>query len=292
MQLALIQIAHSRADKAIVLNGNIIYTTDPVCDASIAAAAEVASNLQATLHTPLSHIEVTPSNDWQWANVIQTLKAEKKLLSPTISDTTVVLDTVIKDWRLNDAEEAPYVPVQDRCEYALRIEKDIKSEKLWVALYNKAFDEHGTSLYKAGLHCAIEITNGLPTLSVGVGPDEHVMHILSNTSNALAVVPDQDDPMPTWVPIEFIEAKHLGYRFSVDDHETLMEARSELANACFAHFDFGERIVVDDSGWEIDDAVWQKSVFFEDEQGNNAHRGQFELTFTDNGTHIIHAQER
>ncbi len=290
MQLSIIQITNNGSDEAVVLNGNIICTADPTCSDSLELISAVANNLQSTLQTPLSYIEVSPDEDWQWEDVIQNLKTENKLISQT-DNSTVVLDTVIKDWRLSESEDISHVPIKDRCEYALRIEKDMPAEKVWVSVYNKAFDNHGDAIYKSGLHCSIEIRDGVPALSVGISPDENVIHVLSNTSNELAVIPEQNDSKPTWLPVDFIEAKHLGYCFPVDDYEVLMEARSELANECFGNFDFGEKLVVDDSGWEIDDSVWQKSVFFEDEQGSNPSNGKFELTFTENGTHIISAKE-
>lgn len=290
MLLAIIQVRQNGYEEAVALNGNIITTTEPGNDASKKTINDIANNLAAALQIDIKRFNVTPGKDWSWEYVIEQMKANKILVSNT-SSTTILLDAVICDWQLTAGEDtAAYVPEENKCQYSLRIEKDTPADKIWISVYNKASDEHGDKIHKSGLHCSIEIRDGVPALSAGISPDENVVHILSNTSNKLAVIPEYED-RGTWTPVDFTEAKHIGYCFDMDDYGSLMEARSELANKAFEQFDFGERVVIDDSGWDIKNNLWQKVVFFENQSEGDSLKGIFELIFTENGTHIVSTKE-
>jgi hypothetical protein len=207
------------------------------------------------------------------------------------SATTTLLDTTIRDWRLSEGHAESDLKPEHLGNYALKLEMSNNSKQLWFSVYNKAFDRHPKDIHPSGLHGVLEIRDGLPALSVGIDPDANVIHIHSNTSNELAVVKEVESDKPTWKPIEFIDAKFTGLCFEVDDYETLMEARTLLAHDAFGGYDFGDKVVVEDDGWEVDDCHWIKTFYYENPNGGNSLKSRFELKFSHNGTVITDMKE-
>jgi hypothetical protein len=68
------------------------------------------------------------------------------------------------------------------------------------------------------------------------------------------------------------------------DDKDLLKARKKIAEETFAHYDFGDLIVADDSGWEINNNDWSKVVFLDSEKIDDSISGVFELTFADAST--------
>jgi len=203
-------------------------------------------------------------------------------------NTVNILNSTIQDWRLSEGyKESDMKP--DHCgKYSLNIEQSKATGQIFFSVYNREFDKHPKDIPRFGLNGLIEIRDGVPAVSLGINPDENVIHIMSNNSNELAVIPENDAGIKTWLPVEFCEAKYKGLCFQVDDFDTLMETRTLLANEAFRGFDFGERVVKNDNGWEIEDTHWSKTVFFENPaDGSDPLNGHFKLTFVENGTHII-----
>lgn len=280
MNLTVINTTDTSNHKIVVLNGNVIFRSTPGCTASAEEAIKIANNLKQTLNTPINFVKA----DDAWQEL--TANSQEKVQA---NQTSIVLDTVIKDWRLSDPDSINTVPEKDKCEYTLRIEKDLPAQKLWISIYNHAFDKLAIPFPKTGLHCSIEIRDGVPALSVGVSPDENVIHVLSNTSNELAVIPESNSTKPSWLPVDFTANRHLGFCFPVDDYEVLTEARSDLANENFGRFDFGQKIITDESEWESNDDIWEKSFTYEVENCDIKGKGQFVIEFSPNGTHIVKA---
>ena len=67
-----------------------------------------------------------------------------------------------------------------------------------------------------------------------------------------------------------------------------MEARSDIANKLFDSYDFGDLIVIDTGGWNIDDREWNQTVYFENDTGGDSIKGHFELEFGDMSTVVTH----
>ncbi len=289
MQLFLISITKYGSDQAVVLNGNIICKADPCCGDDLEIITTVAGNLQTALMLPVTEIEFKPiDNNWDWDIVMDTLISEGTIKASSKNSLTL-LDTVVQDWRLQDAVDSQHVQEKDRCEYALRIEQAMPDNKIWIEVYNKAFDRHGCNVHKSGLHCFIEIRDGVPALSVGISPDENIIHILSNTSNILTVIPDAWNANPKWMPVDFVEAKHKGLCFPVDDYNALADARLAIAHEYFEGFDFGNDKVNYYFTWIFDGEILTMPIILEDKEGNIT-PCSLEVVFRKNGTHIVSSQ--
>jgi hypothetical protein len=290
MQLIIIQITQNGSDLAILLNGEIILSADPSAGEDVGNVIDVATNISQCLQLPEAKvIDFSPKENWSWKDVIAQCIEDKSIVKVDDYSTTL-LDTTIMDWRLTNADCAADVSESDKCHYAFKIEKHMPAEKVWFSIYNKAFDRHGKQIHPIGLHGSIEIRDGCPSISMGISPDQNVIHVTSNTSNELAVVPDSQSDKPTWMRVDSGGSKDVGFCFRVNDFDVLMEARTVLANERFEKYDFGERIVVDDDGWEINDELWEKTVYFESAGHGDSIKGEFRLRFN-SGTHIIETTE-
>ncbi|GIC77204.1 hypothetical protein [Moritella sp. F3] len=202
-----------------------------------------------------------------------------------------LLKTSIQDWRLGQGYELHDLPIDQQGKYTLDVSYAPESGQLYFAVYNASFDRHDLST--TGLNGILEIRAGLPTISLGVHPDENVIHITSNTSNSLAVVPENSNDHGKWGPVDFVDRNFPGYVFESNDSEWFMETRTTLAHEALDGFDFGDRIVEDTTqSWEIggaaglDSPVWKKDI-----ELFNGIETTVEVIFNKDGTHITSCKE-
>lgn len=298
MQLAIIKITQNGSDEAVVLNGNIILTADPstsdsTADPSISDSTAnihtVSQNLAEALGTPIKYINHAGEDEWSWDGVLSHLIGEG-VINSGLTGTTQLINTTIADWRLSDGYEREELAPEHQGDYTLNIEVSNNSKQVFFNVYNKSFDDHKSTIHPMGLSGLIEIRNGVPAMSIGISPDENIIHLLSNNSTELAVIKEIESDKPTWMPVDFASNKDNGLVFSVENEELLQEARLVLADEAFTNHDFGDIDVKDDSGWEVEDNSWVKVVFLECTDDRSSVKKEFKVLFTDNGTHIISAE--
>ena len=290
MQLSIVKITSHGADESLLLNGNSIITCDPSCGEESEQVHAVAKNLSETLGLTIEYIEHAPKEDWSWDDVINTLK-ETNVIYTQHPGMTTLLNTTIKDWRLSEGHTTQDLNPEHCGEFTLNIEKSNNSNQVYLSVYNKAFDNHPVKISPCGLHCILEIRDGIPALSVGIEPDNNIIHVLSNTSNELAIVKEDDNDYPVWKPVDFIDNKYNGLCFQYDNSDILTEARAILADEVFTNYDFGDRVVADDNGWDVDNAQWSKTIFFENPNDGASIKGHLTLDFKKDSAHIVQIEE-
>lgn len=213
-------------------------------------------------------------------------------ISDRYEDCDEVAQFQMRDWRLSEGYSPEDLPPQDLCTYTMKISRSSTTGAIYFSLFNAEFDGNNNLrqlIYPTGLHGVIEVRDGLPAMSVGVTPDTNDIHVISNTSNKLAIIKEQDSTPHEWRPVEFIAARHVGMVLEVDDDESLNEARTTMAEITFATYDFGERIVKESSGWAVDGSTWKKTVFFEDYSDGDSMKRELTVNFKEDSAYIYKA---
>jgi hypothetical protein len=170
---------------------------------------------------------------------------------------TEILSTQIKDWRISE-DPLDEIPNEYFCNYTLKVSK--ASNALYFSVYNAEYDKHPQDLTPFGLHGVVEIRNGLPAMSLSVSEYENDLHVITNTSTAIAVVKDVNSTYHQWQPVEFYQ-NHYGLVFETDGKSHLAEARAVIAADIFANYDFKDLKVETSNGWESDVDCLSKKVF-------------------------------
>lgn len=200
----------------------------------------------------------------------------------------IVLCTTIKDIGFADDPLGVDIPKEHHCNYSLNIEASSHSNTYYFSLYNEDLDKVTNETSLTGLFGAIEIRAGKPTISIGMRPDENDIHIASNNSSQLTIIPENERGYRSWEPVLLQKHETQGLVFQADLPEVLLEQRQALASLSFADHDFGSLIVSDDGNWDIDDTKWSKAVFFEQENMTTM-KGTFSLVFAPDSSYIISA---
>lgn len=200
-----------------------------------------------------------------------------------------IANTTIRDWSLSeDGVEAKLpikitdpdvpitLPVNIMGEYSLLVEIHKSTKQVFFGLHNSSLNAH-EDLLKTGLHGMIEIRDGFPAISVGITPDENILHITSNTSNKLTVIPETNDDKPEWIDAPMNGGFHTGLCFNIDEYDSLAEHRKTLGDTVF------ESAVKESSGtakdWEIDGDNWSKEFVFLELAPNGLERVTLHLNF-------------
>jgi hypothetical protein len=214
------------------------------------------------------------------------LRAVKDMDIPVTS--TKIADFLIQDWHLIEIGAHWTGPREHRDTYRFVIEQSPTTHQIYFKVYPVVFDTLSKEVTQNGLAGVIEIRNGKPGMSVGTEENDLPVHIESNVIDGLYIHCDGGlEPKPA----EYVSFDHgmtfdaLFYRCNEDSW--LMEARSEIADKRFDVYDFGDMIVVDDSGWEIDDTCWKKSVYFENPTGGDSIKGLYQLEFASDSTVVL-----
>jgi hypothetical protein len=145
----------------------------------------------------------------------------------------ILLDTPIRDWRYSQGEDDNDISPDDRANYRLLIERDRRSDQIWI----NVTEREGASChqYAIGLNAMLEIRGGLPAMSVGITPDQNVIHLISNGYDTLAVIPESNQPDVNYQTVDFTPQKHQGYCFIEGaDPDGLQDARFSVAQQLFS----------------------------------------------------------
>lgn len=145
-------------------------------------------------------------------------------------NTTTLLNTQIRDWRLSDGHDEDEVPENAKGTYRLTIEKTGPANQIFFSIHDEVLTTKG---YPLGLHGFIEIRDGVPAISLGISPDDNIIHIMSNNTSELAVIKEFEGDKPTWGEVSFSEHGHNGLVFDVDYSDTVFENRIEIAQLAY-----------------------------------------------------------
>lgn len=205
--------------------------------------------------------------------------------SMTNQSAHIVLNTTIKDIAFSDDPSGESLPSNNKCAYSLNIEASTHTDTYYFSIYNESLDKVASDVSLTGLFGAIEIREGKPCISIGMSPDENDMHIISNNSTQLTVVPEKENGERYWEQVDIQNHSTKGLIFTVDTDHALNDQRSFLADSAFGEYDFGEQIVSDDNNWDEYGTQWTKTVFFENEDRPTI-KGKFSLTFAPDSSYI------
>lgn len=200
----------------------------------------------------------------------------------------LIADFEIQDWHLVEIGEGWSGPKEHRDNYRFIIQQSPTTNQIYFSVYPKAIDSLGDSLERNGLAGCIEIRNGKPAISLGINENALPVHIESNVFEGFYIHHDRgSEPVVAKFQSYDHGMQFDSHYYECSDSGWLMEARSEIANRHFEKYDFGTLIVADDSGWEIEDTHWLKTVFFENPNGGDTIRGSYDLTFGNDSIMVI-----
>lgn len=189
------------------------------------------------------------------------------------NDSQKVVST-IADWRLKSPSEAKDVPIQDRAEFNVTIEKSATTDQIWFNVTQSNLNElaNTSDVIPTGLTGLIEIRNGKPVLSVGIEENENVIHVHSNTHNTLTI---EKDSTNTQV---YNDGTNICYELK---QSPLGQNRQAVANHIFEEWNFGSKVVTDSSGWSDDgNNEWRQTAYLEDDECVKS-KGDLVINFTD-----------
>lgn len=191
-----------------------------------------------------------------------------------------LIESTVRDWRLSDGHtESDLLPAH--CgEYSIKVEHGKGSSCVSLSVCPTLIKDSAT-IPAFGLHAMVEIREGLPAISIGVNPDEHLVHVVSDTSSCMAVVPESNENTGNWKPVPFIEKKYDGYCFDVESYGVLDDMRRVAAEKTFEDHDFGSDQIIDDGGWSVSGDIWEKPVFIANPAGGNSMKKLFTVKFAD-----------
>ncbi|MDA8652367.1 hypothetical protein N9L75_07345 [Porticoccaceae bacterium] len=206
--------------------------------------------------------------------------------SPCTSN--VLADFIIQDWHVTQVGDGWIGPKEHRDAYRFVIEQSPSTNQVYFRIYPKVMDELSDELTLNGLAGCIEIRNGKPAISLGTNENDLPVHVESDIIEGLHIHCDSgSEPARE-------QFKSFDHGISFDSHyyrcndsSWLMEVRSDIANERFGYYDFGELLVVDDNGWEVEDAHWSKTVFFENPAGGDSIKGHYELHFANDSIVVL-----
>ncbi|WP_210499525.1 hypothetical protein [Vibrio crassostreae] len=166
----------------------------------------------------------------------------------------------IADWRLKSLSESKDVPIEDRAEFNVSIEKSAATDQVWFNVTQSNLNELSGcgDAIPTGLTGLIEIRNGKPVLSVGIEENENVIHVHSNTHNTLTIEKDSSNTQV------FNDGTNVCYELKLS---LLGQNRKAVADHVFQEWDFGSKTVTDSNGWCNDaNNEWRQTVYLEDEE--------------------------
>lgn len=205
------------------------------------------------------------------------------------SSSNVIADFEIQDWHLIEVGEDWTGPKEHRDKYRFVIEQSPRTHHVYFKVYPTSLDQLSNEVSLNGLSGVIEIRNGKPAISLGINEDDLPVHVESDIYQGLYVHKDSSAKSSYKPYFSFDHGTCFeSTYFECDDGSWLMEARSDIANKLFDSYNFGDLIVIDTGGWNIDDREWNQTVYFENDTGGDSIKGHFELEFGDMSTVVTH----
>jgi len=206
--------------------------------------------------------------------------------SPCTSN--VLADFIIQDWRVTEVGDGWIGPKEHRDAYRFVIEQSPSTNQVDFHIYPKVMDELSDELTLNGLAGFIEIRNGKPAISLGTNEKNRPVHVESDIIEGLHIHCDSGSG-PTRGQFKSFDhdMSFDSHYYRCNDSSWLMEVRSEIANERFGYYDFGELLVVDDNGWEVEDAHWSKTVYFENPTGGDSIKGHYGLHFANDSIVVL-----
>jgi len=259
MILAIIN-AFTSNEKALVLNGGLILSDS--CPGGIDAINAAAIGLSLSLCLEVTNINYdtdTPAHkNWTWDSIINDLSSSYLINKNHTYGCTTVLDIDFKDWEASLSETETNLEKSQLATYNLLMQKSNDNNQLYFSIVDKNVRNLEQSP-QMGLHGIIEIRNGLPAISLGVIPDENVIHVRTDTSKTLAVVKDWERDNPEWRQLEEIDPKQHGLVFSIDRDEDFEDLRDDIVEAALLNMKFDNYFfdsIPENGYWQEDKNVW------------------------------------
>jgi hypothetical protein len=271
-------ITENGNDHGLFLNGKSIITADPSAGDDTAQVQTIGESLAGALGTELKLVHFPCKSDsWTWDDVSAELVGIN-VMEPEGGMITL-MDTVVED------ESSPI-------EYRIKVEGNQYTGQVFFTLYEKTIDKLGKQAYENGLNGILEVRNGCPALSLGISPDQNILHVISNACDQLAIVSETESP--EWASLSFTGSSKEALVYKIDDDGLFSGLRSDIANEVFNDFNIeeacGEGLVVGDSSiWDIEDGRFVKSLHLVD-SGEGEAVGYFKVDFSKDSTHILSAE--
>jgi len=237
---------------AVLLNNQILSTSATPGEDLV--LNELANNLSKALSLNIDTIQFKDvdslPNNWHWNDVKNELVAQGVLSDNIALGSTTLLNTTIQDIELYTSDLL--LPNSKKAKYNLTIEQSNDLGTIYFSVVNENVVQNKDGL-QLGIHGSIEIRSGLPALSVGVSPDDNIIHISTNTSTKLAVTKDCNRDKPTWEELDYKAG--YGLVFTTPYQEELNEVRLDIANRAITNVDFNGCTYdseINDNNWDID----------------------------------------
>jgi hypothetical protein len=267
-------ITENGSDHGLFLNGKSIITADPSGGDDTAQVQEMGESLAIALGTELKRVEFPCKSDsWNWGDVAAELVGLDVMVPE--GGMITLMDTIVNE------EDSPI-------DYRIKIEGNQYTGQVFFTMYEKTIDKLGKDAYENGLNGILEVRNGCPALSLGISPDQNIMHVISNACDQLAIVSETESP--EWASLSFTGSSKEALVYKIDDGGLFSEMRVDIANEVFGSFDIeaacGEDLMVGDSShWEIEDGRFVKGLHLVDNGGRET-TGYFLISFAKDSTHI------
>jgi len=201
------------------------------------------------------------------AELAEAKKDSNTLLSylASVQNGPVYCETELRDWRFADGYTEDDLPANERDTYILKVKQAEPETGVYFTLYSKQLEELNTTETLNGFSGLIEIRNGKPAISLGLNDNEHILHVMSDISHSLQVIPDSDTSnRPIHGSVTYNNMTVEGSVYPDGNTAWLENARLSIAENIFANRKFINNLhVEDDSRWKHEGGYWNKIVFFE-----------------------------
>lgn len=139
-----------------------------------------------------------------------------KVFQNNDGNTTVTLS--LQDWELSaDQDAANAVTENCKTEFTAKFEFDKNNGYIWFSVADENLKKaYGDSF---GMSGRIEIRNGAPSISLGMHPDENVVHVMSNGINQISIVPESNNTTYRQGTVEHTPQKYDGIIFDMPEYD-------------------------------------------------------------------------
>lgn len=287
MKLSIINIVGDTNETGFLIDDNIIVV------GSQADVLGVAKNTATALSLPIFEVdmdvaELVHPSEWNWDDVVASLVASSKVpVSSSKQATQIIHRDLIQDWLFSEGYSAEDIGQKNAATYVLTIERSRNSGQLWLSIVNEEIVKLGGEVSQLGMHAMIEIRDGVPAFSIGISPDENIIHVMSNNSTELAIIKELESDYPIWMPVEASDDKHNGLCFiEPENANELFNIRQVLLNNIIADYKFNER-VGEPSCWEqVNEDLYSTTVYFKTETDPLTNH-DIQVHFQPNGAHVM-----
>ncbi len=191
------------------------------------------------------------------------------------------MELTMKDWRIS---ESVILRDQDCQTFTGTFSANVDREAVYFSIVPEQVK--GLAIEEYGLSGVIEIRNGQPALSLGLHQDDSLLHVESDGRTGLYVHSDNSTPPKQSEWFSDCHGSVFDTHYYGDKLDNwLTRARAEIADNLVASTDFNLQ-VEDDSGWDISDNYWRKTLFFNDPNREESTKGYFEITFYKDTTQV------